>query len=162
MGREAIERLHFLASLPYAGTGQREGFGKTQPFNHFKSQPIKLVNRLWFPDGATGQAVHDSTLEISGPSDDIPVKVSGNVKSGFEAEFEPRESGVHTVLVEYNGVAVGGTPFYSKAYDARAVAVSDVPKSAPGKTVTFAGSVNILTPTITITRPQHITKLPRL
>ena len=51
---------------------------------------------------------------FAGPSDDIPVKVSGNVKSGFEAEFEPRESGVHTVLVEYNGVAVGGTPFYSK------------------------------------------------
>ena len=42
------------------------------------------------------------------------MKVSGNVKSGFEAEFEPREAGVHTVLVEYNGVAVGGTPFYSK------------------------------------------------
>ena len=56
---------------------------------------------------------------IAGPSDDIPVKVSGNVKSGFEAEFEPREAGVHTVLVEYNGIAVGGTPFYSKAYDSR-------------------------------------------
>ena len=53
---------------------------------------------------------------FAGPSDDIPVKVSGNVKSGFEAEFEPREAGVHTVLVEYNGVAVGGTPFYSKVH----------------------------------------------
>jgi hypothetical protein len=65
--------------------------------------------------------------------------VSGNVKSGFEAEFEPRETGVHTILVEYNGLAVGGTPFYSKAYDSEAVAVSDIPKSSPGKTVTFAG-----------------------
>ena len=25
MGSEAIERLHFIASLPLAGTGQREG-----------------------------------------------------------------------------------------------------------------------------------------
>ena len=35
--------------------------------------------------------------------------------------------------------------YYSpKAYDARAVAVSDVPKSAPGKTVTFAGNLSTL------------------
>ena len=43
------------------------------------------------------------------------------------------------ILVEYNGVAVGGTPYYSKAYDSANVAVSDIPKSAAGKTVTFAG-----------------------
>ena len=35
--------------------------------------------------------------------------------------------------------------YSSKAYDARAVAVSDVPKSAPGKTVTFAGNLSTLT-----------------
>ncbi len=68
------------------------------------------------------------------------MKVSGNVKNGFEAEFVPSEVGLHTVLVEYNGVAVGGTPFFAKAYDAAAVAVSDVPKTTPGKTVTFAGT----------------------
>ena len=38
MGSEAIERLRFLASLPLAGTGQREGGKKTQPFNHFQSR----------------------------------------------------------------------------------------------------------------------------
>ena len=65
--------------------------------------------------------------------------MTGNVRNGFSAEFVPSEAGVHTVLVEYNGVAVGGTPFLSKAYDADAVAVSDVPRAAPGKTVTFAG-----------------------
>ncbi len=74
-----------------------------------------------------------------GPNEDIPVKVSGNVRNGFEAEFVPSEVGLHTVLVEYNGVAVGNTPFLAKAYDASAVAVSDVPRAAPGKTVTFAG-----------------------
>lgn len=67
------------------------------------------------------------------------MKVSGNVKDGFQAEFLPREVGLHVVLVEYNGTAVGGTPFYAKAYDSEAVAVSDIPKTAQGKTVTFAG-----------------------
>ena len=46
------------------------------------------------------------------------------------------------ILVEYNGVAVGGTPYYSKAYDSESVGVSDIPKSAAGKTVTFAGKSN--------------------
>ena len=35
-GLEAIERLCFLASLPLAGTGQREGDEKTQPFIRFQ------------------------------------------------------------------------------------------------------------------------------
>lgn len=74
-----------------------------------------------------------------GPTEDIPVKVTGNVKNGFTAEFVPIEVGIHMILVEYNGVAVGGTPYYSKAYDSESVGVSDIPKSAAGKTVTFAG-----------------------
>ena len=36
VGSEAIERLCFLASLPLAGTGQREGGKKTKPFNRFQ------------------------------------------------------------------------------------------------------------------------------
>ena len=65
--------------------------------------------------------------------------MTGNVKNGFTAEFVPIEVGIHMILVEYNGVAVGGTPYYSKAYDSESVGVSDIPKSAAGKTVTFAG-----------------------
>ena len=38
MGWEAIERLCFLASLPLAGTGQKERGKKTQPFNRFQSR----------------------------------------------------------------------------------------------------------------------------
>lgn len=79
-------------------------------------------------------------VSVQGPTEDIPVKVTGNVKNGFTAEFFPIEVGIHMILVEYNGVAVGGTPYYSKAYDSANVAVSDLPKSAAGKTVTFAGS----------------------
>ena len=76
---------------------------------------------------------------ISGPTEDIPVKVTGNVKNGFNAEFLPVEVGIHMILVEYNGVAVGGTPFYCKVYDSESVAVSEIPRSSLGKTVTFAG-----------------------
>ena len=65
--------------------------------------------------------------------------MSGNVKNGFTAEFVPIEVGIHMILVEYNGVAVGGTPYYSKAFDGDSIGVSDIPKSAAGKTVTFAG-----------------------
>ena len=46
-----------------------------------------------------------------------------------------------SLQVEYNGVAVGGTPFYCKVYDSESVAVSDIPKSTVGKTVTFAGKL---------------------
>jgi len=82
-------------------------------------------------------------VSVQGPTEDIPVKVTGNVKSGFTAEFLPSEVGIHMVLVEYNGMAVGGTPFYSKAYDSENVVVSDITKSnsasQAAKTVTFAG-----------------------
>ena len=37
------------------------------------------------------------------------------MKNGFIAQFIPNAVGLHVVLVEYNGIAVGGTPFYSKA-----------------------------------------------
>ena len=89
---------------------------------------------------------------FAGPTEDIPVKVTGNVKSGFTAEFLPSEVGIHMILVEYNGMAVGGTPFYSKAYDSENVMVSDITKANSasqslqhnaGKTVTFAGNLEI-------------------
>ncbi len=38
-------------------------------------------------------------------------KVTGNVKSGFLAEFSPEEVGPHIISVEYNNIPVGGTPF---------------------------------------------------
>ena len=85
---------------------------------------------------------------FSGPTEDIPVKVTGNVKSGFTAEFLPSEVGIHMILVEYNGMAVGGTPFYAKAFDSENVVVSEITKANTasqalhaGKTVTFAGKI---------------------
>ena len=44
VGSDAIERLRVLASLPLAGTGQRKGGEKTQPFNRLQSRLGKFRN----------------------------------------------------------------------------------------------------------------------
>jgi len=96
--------------------------------------PAEFTIRV--PEGADAELA----VSVQGPVEDIPVKVTGNVKNGFVAQFIPNAVGLHVVLVEYNGVAVGGTPFYCKAYDTDGVAVDGMAKGVVGKTVTFAGS----------------------
>lgn len=76
---------------------------------------------------------------VSGPSCELPVKVTGNVHSGFTAEFTPREVGPHSISVEYNGHAVSGTPFIAKAYDAKRVYVGSLPQGHVGKPLQFTG-----------------------
>ncbi|CAG0906552.1 unnamed protein product [Cyprideis torosa] len=49
----------------------------------------------------------------------------------------PKEIGPHTILVEYNGTPVGGTPFTSKVYDVKRVYVSPLPKGSIGKSLQF-------------------------
>ena len=97
------------------------------------AQPAEFTIRV--PEGADAELA----VSVQGPVEDIPGKVTGNVKNGFVAQFIPNAVGLHVVLVEYNGVAVGGTPFYSKAYDTDAVNVEGGGKGGVGKTVTFAG-----------------------
>ena len=65
------------------------------------------------------------------------MKVAGNVKNGFTAEFLPEEVGAYTVCVEYNGIPVGGTPFVGKAFDASNVLVSPIPWGTIGKSLQF-------------------------
>ena len=48
---------------------------------------------------------------------DLPVQVTGNIKSGFLAEFLPEEVGPYVISVEYNNVPVGGTPFTGMIYN---------------------------------------------
>ena len=97
------------------------------------AEPAEFTIRV--PEGADAELA----VSVQGPVEDIPVKVTGNVKNGFVAQFIPNAVGLHVVLVEYNGVAVGGTPFYCKAFDTDAVQVEGVGKGVAGKTVTFAG-----------------------
>lgn len=70
--------------------------------------------------------------------------MTGNIDSGFVAEFTPRDVGAHTLTVEYNGQAVGGTPFVSKAYDAKRVYVGPLPRGQIGKTLEFLGKTRLL------------------
>ena len=65
------------------------------------------------------------------------MKVAGNVKNGFTAEFLPEEVGAYTVCVEYNGIPVGGTPFVGKAFDASNGLVSPIPWGTIGKSLQF-------------------------
>ena len=97
------------------------------------AEPAEFTIRV--PEGADAELA----VSVQGPVEDIPVKVTGNVKNGFVAQFIPNAVGLHVVLVEYNGVAVGGTPFYCKAFDTDAVQVEGGSKGVAGKTVTFAG-----------------------
>lgn len=78
-------------------------------------------------------------LSLSGPTTELPVKVTGNIHSGFTAEFTPRDVGAHSITVEYNGHPVSGTPFVAKAYDAKRVFVGPLPKGSVGKTLQFMG-----------------------
>ncbi|XP_059081072.1 uncharacterized protein LOC131878933 [Tigriopus californicus] len=121
----------------YSAGGSSGDFSKVEVgLDHLNHIPIKTTSS--FTIKVAGGDDAELAVSVQGPSDDIPVKVTGNVKNGFTAEFVPKEVGPHTILVEYNGMAVGGTPFFSKAYSSDHVAVSDIPKSSGGKTVKFA------------------------
>ena len=48
-----------------------------------------------------------------GPTEDIPVKVTGNVNNGFTAESVPIEVGIYMILLEYKGLPPTPTPLYS-------------------------------------------------
>lgn len=45
-------------------------------------------------------------MSVRGPQGELPVRISGDVQSGFTAEFTPTSVGAHTINVEYNGYAV--------------------------------------------------------
>ena len=45
MGLEMMESFRFLASLPLAGTAQRDRGEKTQPFHHFKSRLVSSLGK---------------------------------------------------------------------------------------------------------------------
>lgn len=76
---------------------------------------------------------------LLGPNSELPVKVTGNVSSGFTAEFIPKEVGVHSISVEYNGYPVNGTPFLAKAFNADKVLIGPVARGSVGQPTHFTG-----------------------
>ncbi|XP_063231927.1 LOW QUALITY PROTEIN: filamin-C [Bacillus rossius redtenbacheri] len=97
--------------------------------------PVNEVAR--FHMGVDGSGSAELAVSVRGPAGELPVKVTGNIHSGFTAEFTPREVGPHSITVEYNGHPVSGTPFVAKAYDAKRVLVGTLPKGSVGKTLQF-------------------------
>ena len=97
--------------------------------------PIHQTSR--FHIAVDGSSSAELAVAVKGPSGDLPVKVSGSVRSGFTAEFSAREVGAHTITVHHNGSPAPGTPFTAKAYDAKRVYVSPVPRGALGRTIQF-------------------------
>lgn len=80
----------------------------------------------------------------SGPTTELPVKVTGNIHSGFTAEFTPRDVGVHSISVEYNGHPVNGTPFLAKAFNADKVLIGPVARGNVGQPTHFTGKLNTI------------------
>ena len=86
---------------------------------------------------------HKNLLSFkSGPTTNLPVKISGGARNTFTAEFSPREVGSHTINVDYNGLPVTGTPFTCKVYDAKKVYVSPIPAGVLRKNLQFTGTYN--------------------
>ena len=82
MGSEAIERLRFLASFRLAGTGQREGGEKTQPFNHFQSRlgtlfPKRVLNLHQEDMNLFLESVHFSVCSLREKVHPLPSHFAG-------------------------------------------------------------------------------------
>lgn len=54
----------------------------------------------------SGGGAAELAVSVRGPPGELPVRISGDVHSGFIAEFIPTVVGAHTINVEYNGFAV--------------------------------------------------------
>ncbi|XP_030764840.1 filamin-B-like [Sitophilus oryzae] len=77
-------------------------------------------------------------VAVRGPVGELPVKVTGDIHSGFTAEFTPAQVGAHQISVDYNGRPVQGTPFVAKAFDSNKVTVGTVARGTVGRPVTFS------------------------
>ncbi|XP_065214935.1 filamin-A isoform X4 [Planococcus citri] len=104
-------------------------------FSSLELIPVNQVAR--FHMTVDNSASAELSVSVTGPTSELPVKVTGNVHSGFTAEFTPQQVGSHTIAVDYNGHPIYGTPFVSKVYDAKQVIVGNVPKGHVGNTLQF-------------------------
>ncbi|KOC70769.1 Filamin-A [Habropoda laboriosa] len=90
-----------------------------------------------FHMGVDGSGSAELAVSVRGPNSELPVKVTGDIKSGFTAEFIPRDVGVHSISVEYNGHPVNGTPFLAKAFNADKVLIGPVARGSVGQPTHF-------------------------
>jgi filamin len=53
-----------------------------------------------------GGGAAELAVSVRSPQGELPVRVTGNIHSGFTAEFTPTYVGAHTINVDYNGYPV--------------------------------------------------------
>ncbi|XP_072156699.1 filamin-B isoform X2 [Bemisia tabaci] len=97
--------------------------------------PVNQVAKFHMNVDNSGSA--ELSVAVTSPTHELPVKVSGNVHSGFIAEFTPTEVGPHSISVDYNSHPIYGTPFVSKVYNSKEVLVGTVPQGHVGSTLQF-------------------------
>ncbi|KAF5295411.1 hypothetical protein FQA39_LY13072 [Lamprigera yunnana] len=108
----------------------------TLSLSHLELVPVNQPSS--FHMGVAGGGAAELAVAIRGPIGELPVKVTGDIHSGFTAEFTPTQVGAHQINVDYNGRPVHGTPFISKAFDSTRVTVGHVARGAIGRPVTFS------------------------
>ncbi|XP_076685371.1 filamin-type immunoglobulin domains fbug isoform X2 [Andrena cerasifolii] len=107
----------------------------TLSLNHLELIPVDQPAS--FHMGVDGSGSAELAVSVRGPNSELPVKVTGDIKSGFTAEFIPRDVGVHLISVEYNGHPVNGTPFLAKAFNADKVLIGPVARDSVGQPTHF-------------------------
>ncbi|XP_023287665.1 filamin-A isoform X2 [Orussus abietinus] len=107
----------------------------TLSLNHLELIPVDQPASFHMVVDGSGSA--ELAVSVRGPSTELPVKVTGNIHSGFTAEFIPRDVGVHSIGVEYNGHPVNGTPFLAKAFNADKVLIGSVARGSVGQPTHF-------------------------
>nr|XP_012149362.1 PREDICTED: filamin-A isoform X3 [Megachile rotundata] len=107
----------------------------TLSLNHLELIPVDQPAS--FHMGVDGSGSAELAVSVRGPNSELPVKVTGDIKSGFTAEFTPKDVGVHSISVEYNGHPVNGTPFLAKAFNADKVLIGPVARGSVGQPTHF-------------------------
>ncbi|KAB0797522.1 hypothetical protein PPYR_08515 [Photinus pyralis] len=108
----------------------------TLSLSHLELIPVNQTSS--FHMGVAGGGAAELAVAVRGPVGELPVKVTGDIHSGFTAEFTPTQVGAHQINVDYNGRAVQGTPFIAKAFDSTRVTVGHVARGTVGRPVTFS------------------------
>lgn len=67
---------------------------------------IPVKKPATFHISVSGGGAAELAVSVRGPHGELPVRIKGDVQSGFNAEFTPTAVGAHTINVEYNGYAV--------------------------------------------------------
>lgn len=75
-------------------------------YSDYFTELIPVNRPASFHITVSGGGAAELAVSVRGPQGELPVRISGDVQSGFTAEFTPTNVGGHSVNVEYNGYAV--------------------------------------------------------